>query len=611
MDQRSTKLALIVLFFSTLAKAQYIEDTATVVEAPPIDVFSERSGVWNSEKIKSDKKHFDISGPYETFSKTPGVQSRFEGSPTISIRGSQSLPRVLGLYNSIPLNTADGNGANRLLIPHEMIDEVRVFKGPASLFFGGDAMGGAVNFLSRKVDRSLIRGNIASFGQRGLLLATPLVSSKKHQNQISAFSETVDGNYPYTLKSNGQTGDRANNNRHLQRYTYFGQNSFDRWTVSQNLVWAQEHGATPGSILSPGVTQARNTSGFGSLINSYQVSDATSFTQRTFGIMSDNEYRFGASESFAKSSKIGNSLSWKQNWQGPIEMSSEFFADHNHDEFKSTFSGDRYYKADETETGLLFDIPIWNNFLLKPGTRYLWTHKRAISAVGIFEDLGNLQRWVTYSEGFHNPSLSQRYANFGTSLGNPDLKPETSDQVEIGFSQKGTLSSERYWDQYRYGASVFRINYKDFISTQTLASGQTQPINIGSATGFGVELTAGANLNLWSFDSSYSYLQTEDSNRQKLPLSPEHQASLEAGYRWSAVMFSMTATYWGKFYDRYGTGLTELGSWNTFDFAIKTVDLNDWKVRSGVLNLLDTPVEFTSGYPEPQRRFFLSVERLF
>ncbi len=588
-----------------------IEQPGEIVEASPIDVFSQRSGLWNSEKLVSDKKYLDVSSPYETLSKTPGVQARFEGSPTISIRGSQSLPRVLGLYNSIPLNTADGLGANRILIPHETVGEMRLFKGPASLFFGGDAMGGAVNFLSRKIDRPLARGHIGSFGQRGLLLGAPLVSNKRHQNQITTFTEHVDGNYPYVLKSTGEGGTRSNNNRALQRHTYFGQNNFDRWTLSQNLIWAQEIAATPGSIPSPGATQARSSSGLASVQAGFRLTDATEFNYRAFGILSDNEYRFGTSESFSKTSRVGNSLSWKQNWQGAANLSSELFVDHNHDESKSTFTGERFYVANDTETGLLFDIPIWGTLLLKPGTRYLWAHRRAVHAIGVFEELENFSRWVTYSEGFRSPSLSQRFANFGTSLANPELKPESSDQIEIGFKQNGTFTPETYWDQYRYGASVFRINYKDYISTQSLAGGYTQPVNIGFASGFGFETQGGLDINLWSFDAAYSYLQTEDSQKQKLPLSPEHQASATAGYRWSAVVTSLTATYWSKFFDRYGTGLIEMGSWNTFDLNFKTVDLSDWAVKAGVLNLLDTPVEQTSGYPEPQRRLYLSVERLF
>ncbi|MGE3974058.1 MAG: TonB-dependent receptor [Bdellovibrionales bacterium] len=612
MDQRPIKIiiVLIILLFVQWCFAQPTEDLPTVVEASPIDIFSERSGVWNSQKVTPEKTHLDISSPYETFSKIPGVQARFEGSPTVSIRGSQSLPRVLGLYNSIPLNMADGSGANRLLIPHETIDEVRLFKGPASLFFGGDAMGGAVNFLSRKLDRPTARGHVGSFGQRGLLIATPLLSTTRHQNQLSFFNESVDGNYPYTLKSSGASGTRADNNRHLQRYTYMGQNHFDRWSFGQNLVWAQEMNATPGSVITPGTTQARNTAGLASLQNGFKLSDSTEFHHRIFGIVGDNEYRDSTSESFAKTSRVGNSLSWKQDWQTSTPFNSELFVDHNHDEHKSTYSGDRVYTTDETETGVIFDIPIWDHFILKSGTRYLWAHKVAVSAAGLFEETESLKRWMTYSEGFHNPSLSQRLSNFGTSIANPELKPETSQQVEIGFQQRLIATPQTYWDQYRWGASVFRINYKNFISTRTLAGGQTQPVNLGSANGYGMELQAGLDKDLWSFDLGYSYMEAEDNDKQSLPLTPNHQASLTAGYRWATLLFEVTDTYWSKFYDRYGTGLVEMGSWNTFDLTIRTKDLNDWTVKGGVLNILDTPVELTRGYPEPQRRFFVSVEHL-
>jgi hypothetical protein len=62
---------------------------------------------------------------------------------------------------------------------------------------------------------------------------------------------------------------------------------------------------------------------------------------------------------------------------------------------------------------------------------------------------------------------------------------------------------------------------------------------------------------------------------------------------------------------RYGTGPKDTWSWNTLDLTVRTIGLNDYVVQAGLLNILDQPRMYTRDYPEPQRRFFLTLERIF
>ncbi len=581
----------------------------TTVESTPVDVFIDRSGLWHSQKISSSSVHGENLSPYESLNKVPGVQSRLEGSPTLSIRGSQSLPRVLGLYNGIPLNSADGFGPNRMLIPQETIADIKIFKGPASVFFGSDAIGGAINFLSRRYTGPTLRGSIGSYGQKSILGALPISSTPDSYSHLTSFSEGYDGGNPFTLSSSGQDGMRSSTNRALQRHTFFGEQKLGRLSFSENLIWAQEIATTPGSVKSPETTHARNSSGLASLSTIYDFNSDLSLSHRIYGIKGANEYRDSRGQTFADTVTVGNSLSARKRWSSVA--SSEFFGDYKYDDFKSTYSGNQYYTANEAELGSVLDYNISENMILKPGTRYLFNYKSFVNALGVFEEYPGLKRWLTYSEGFHAPSLIQRYSTDSSSLANPDLKPETSSQVEIGFEQNYMWNETTPWNKLSLGFSAYTITYKNFIVGETVTGTQKRPVNTDSAGGYGVEAQTKLDYEVWTFKGAYSYLKAEDNSKKPLPLSPENQYQASVGMRWAFLYGEVTETIWDRFYDRSGSNVIALNSWDTTDFTLETINLNNWTVKVSALNIFDRPVELTEGYPEVQRRFLLSVERSF
>ncbi|MFT4065928.1 TonB-dependent hemoglobin/transferrin/lactoferrin family receptor [Paraburkholderia sp.] len=78
--------------------------------------------------------------------------------------------------------------------------------------------------------------------------------------------------------------------------------------------------------------------------------------------------------------------------------------------------------------------------------------------------------YAQYAHGFRAPSPDQVNNSFAnplygyTSIGNPDLKPETSDTIEAGLRGKlGTALGP-----LRYSAAIFAGRYRDFISQQTV-----------------------------------------------------------------------------------------------------------------------------------------------
>lgn len=96
-----------------------------------------------------------------------------------------------------------------------------------------------------------------------------------------------------------------------------------------------------------------------------------------------------------------------------------------------------------------------------------------------------------YAAGFRAPSPVNMYGEFSNpqqgyqQIGNPDLKPETSNSFEFGLRGRYDLGS--------FGVALFYNKYKDFISTETVADPDGtglltfQPLNLGKVTIRGAE----------------------------------------------------------------------------------------------------------------------------
>ena len=88
----------------------------------------------------------------DVLQQLPGVDNS-KDSPweqRIVLRGL-SGQRVLVLVDGIPMNSARGNGPHPSLVPPSMVDRVEVVRGPSSVSYGSDAIGGAVNIITRDI----------------------------------------------------------------------------------------------------------------------------------------------------------------------------------------------------------------------------------------------------------------------------------------------------------------------------------------------------------------------------------------------------------------------------------------------------------------------------
>ncbi|MDO8730541.1 MAG: TonB-dependent receptor, partial [Candidatus Omnitrophota bacterium] len=118
------------------------------------------------------------------------------------------------------------------------------------------------------------------------------------------------------------------------------------------------------------------------------------------------------------------------------------------------------------------------------------------SAAYFFAPLGMKFRGG-YAQGFRAPTLNEL---FFPNFGNPNLQAENSETIETGVEQI------IFDDLLEWSATFFRTNYENLIQFVSV-SGTTLPVNVGKARVDGVELeTKLGPWNHWSLEGSYTHL---------------------------------------------------------------------------------------------------------
>lgn len=75
----------------------------------------------------------------------------FSKNASVNMRGLNSSARTLVMLDGVPLNKADGGGVNFNRINTESVERIEVIKGPGSAMYGGNAMGGVINVITKDI----------------------------------------------------------------------------------------------------------------------------------------------------------------------------------------------------------------------------------------------------------------------------------------------------------------------------------------------------------------------------------------------------------------------------------------------------------------------------
>lgn len=576
---------------------QYITDT------PWMNEFSDRTTHAPFEKLTPQP--LQITSPYfeHLFLGSTAVQSRSQGSPTTSIRGSSQAARVLFLLDNIPLNFLDGFGGSTQFVPTEILQQINIFEGPTSALYGANALGGSVHFVAGKNTDRLLRVS-SSPTDANVAFIMPLIQSENASLQGSVFLENNDGDFSFT-QGNGQNGIRQNNDQQQKRFTLLGRYQTKNWKLSHLLLYSDLRKTTPGPIVQPEINDQKSKALLAGISSEYKTSTSTLWTSRFSYAGLHSDFLNATEESTSNSDKLW--LSQTFSWEISPGILSQTLFDLNQNFYTASFVQNENFDRSEPEIAQSFIFPFSSRVFFEPSLRYLFRYEQALFQLNVPVLFENSRLWFLYSEGFRPPSLTDLYAQTSYFRGNPLLQPETSQQFEIGQA----LNIEAL----TFSSSLFFLKYQDLLQGSVLPTSEFTKINVGEAETYGMNAKIDFQQPRWKTHLSHTYmLARESATRTPLRFSPEHQTfmSFSAQIK-KSYEITLQQSLWSAIWDlNFTNGQNiKLAPWSSTDILFSYKWNNALSVQAGVYNLFDQRRELSFGYPEPQRRAALAAEMKF
>ncbi len=601
-----------LFFFSAHSEDIYTLPKQYVFASPLDDEFSDRLMTAPYTLVKPQPLQITSPQFENLFNTLATVQSRSNGSPSTSLRGSSQVARVLFLLDNIPLNFLDGFGASTLFVPTEILKSIHVFEGPTSASYGSSALGGAIHFISQRRETSLLRVGLSDTDTRfiqsegtlstaNIAVITPLIQTSHYHLQASAFLEKDRGDYPFTAP-NGKNDRRQNNSQNLRRFTLKGTYKDESWQFDHLMLYTGLNKRTPGSLYFPSITDQNSDAFFAGFNSQYNISDSLLWTSRFSHSRLHSDFYFGIN-SYSNSQK--NWTSQSLSWEFLPGWLSQTLLEISENKFQSSFAATGGFTRTEPELAQTLVIPLSRQWTLEPTARYLAKYDKTLFQLSMPYSFESAKIWTMYSEGFRPPALIDLYANDPTYKGNPNLTPEESRQLEIGTSWN--------FQNFDFSTALFQVDYSNLLQGTVDSLGVFSKVNSGKARTQGWSTKITADFKTVVFHVGYSALLARAASKEALLFSPEHQVFSSLTYKKDSWSLALQQSLWSSFQDlNFTTGQqTRMAPWQSTDLLLFAQLNKKWNGSFGVYNLFDQKRELSFGYPEPQRRVALAIEYSF
>lgn len=510
-------------------QTQSVKVTASRVERELMDVNMSVSVI-----TKEDIKRQGARTVGEILQNVPGVRINNDGGQGIKramIRGNDAF-QTLVLIDGQKISEQKSMSGSPFLIAPAMIERIEVIKGPASVLYGSEALGGVINIITKKGGDKALSGDVslgynsASKGRSGAASLYGAQNGWHYRVGVAADKnsalDTPEGKMPnsyfqsqaanfflaYDLSDKTQLGATLDYFKLKFGSGQFGYEGFavdvPKWerykvalfgemkNISQNLVRARADVFYQGND-----KEMINTVPAGQMGTVLPLAD-NSMDQYGLSLQTDwqlgtNHYLIAGYE-YNRDNLNADSITKMKMTRGRLIES---------------IMGNRNYDGYQSKHGLYANMEsqLPKNFALNYGVRYTRvysdmdnlnrtngkkTHEKTSDGKAVFNaglswhGIEDLTLRAAFSQGYLFPLLQFLYVDTamgqssGSTLANPNLKPETSNNFEVG--------ARFLRDGVSVDGTVFYTDSKDFISTRQISKMQSQYHNVAQAKTLGLEL---------------------------------------------------------------------------------------------------------------------------
>lgn len=482
-----------------------------------------------------------------------------------------------------------------------LAERVEVLRGPASVLYGSNAMGGVINIVTRKMEDDGVNTNIrAGYGSYNTV-ETELTNRIRR----GRFSSVISGSYNRTDGHRSDMGFEQ-----YGGYAKLGYEVTDNWNLRGDVNVTHFNASYPGPVNAPLLDgDQRITRGMTS-----------------FAVENHYEKTSGAVSIF---------YNWGNHWindgytpsagEGPQD---DRFNSRDNMMGVSLYQSARLFKGNRITMGFdwfRYGGHAWSEYVSgeEKGTTSDLVDKHEYELAGYFDFRQDIGSWLTFNAGlradhhsriglewvpqaglaFHLPHSIELKASASKGFRypilremymfppqNPDLQPESMWNYELAFSQR--LIGGRV----TYGVNLFHIDGKNLIVTLPNPNGSGMlNQNSGKIKNAGVELQASFRIDRhWSVDCNYSFLHMEN----PVVAAPEHKLYAGANFSHGRWNISTGVQYIEGLYTSVGenAGKENFILWNIRASFRALKWLNIWARGE---NLLAQEYEINAGYPMP------------
>ncbi len=487
----------------------------------------------------------------------PGVQVL---GNSVNIRGSSGFTygagsRVLLLVDGVPLMGPDQGGLDFDGLPFTQTQQIEVLKSPGSALYGGGALGGVINIITKNFSETP-ENTIRIFG--GVYEPVRYSVWRENWDQASDYrihrgllfgrSHQVNQRFGYWLSGKLQQDEgylRNNELSNVELYAKTGWNLTDQIDFSlysgirrnrsqQFLYWnGLNDPLNPGEISLGGETAAGANEGLSDRLTIlpvfiHQVSETFRYSLkgRLFGVAFrpiDSEGNVRPSDKHNVGVRYGGEAQFDLDLSENFLITSGLTFDENYVRSDIFVGEDGLTVRNQPEGAVFTQFEyLWNNRLTTTaGVRYdvyqIHTQSSAsqlspkLSASYQFTDHATLR--ASYGRGFRVPSVAERFfsnRDFFPLESNITLKPETSTGLEAGMTYMRPLADNFFMKTDLTG---FWNNYEDLVEPTFVPEiGAFQFVNLVSAQirGFETSMSLSTIDNQYELAASYTYLDTID-----------------------------------------------------------------------------------------------------
>lgn len=523
--------------------------------------------------------------------------------------GTMNLRGIGGQPTTGLLVLIDGEPQYMGLMGHPMADayqtmlaeRVEVIRGPASVLYGSNAMGGVINIVTPQIKQD----TVTYHARVGYGSYNTLQSSVSNTFRKKGFSSKLAFSY------NRTDGHRPN--MEFDQWNGFTKLAYEianQWNISFDLNLSHFNSSNPGTENEPIIdNDAQITRGMTSLAlenKFHQTSGAIKFYYNwgqhkiNDGYPIDGEpldYRFRSNDKMT-------GISWYQsaslfpNNRLTVGVDYQYFGGEARNQFIDNAENVTLADTSLNETAAYVSIRqyLGNRLTFDAGLRYdkhSKTGTQWIPQAGIALHLPNtLVVKANAAKGFRNPTIREL---FMFPPQNPDLNPESVMNYEVSVSQ------QLFSNSFQYNLNLFYLEGDNIIQT-VFSDGRPLNINTGKIKNHGIEASITYKINQWwTTHANYSWLN------MKYPVvaTPQHKAFTDVTF--SNKKFRISSGF------QYINGLfTSVEDDEQENFLLWNVKANyrlNPLIRFFVNgeNLLAQKYEINEGYPMPKATFMTGI----